>query len=214
MSNRRRPGQHAGLTGEEVLTAARRIADQEGANAITMRRLAEELGVMPNAIYTYFPDKESLLDSVLDAMLGEIDVPDVASLDWREGLIGLMDASRRLLVSHPRLVASFLTRPALGSNAARLGELTLRLLARGGVERERAVDALQVLLAYSMGYAAIQAPRRGDREREERGEAVFRGLSEEEFPAMRHLAGSLAEPPGDEPFRAGLRWLIDGLSGA
>lgn len=213
MSNTRHPGQRAGLTRERVLAAARSVAVEDGTEAVTMRRLAEELGVMPNAIYTYFPGKEALLDTLLDSLLGEIDIPDPESVDWRDGLAHIMDASRRLLVAHPRLVEPFLSRPALGPNAARLGEATLRLLARAGVEGEQAVTALRALLAYTMGYAALQAARRGDRERAERGEAAFRSLSADEFTSMRHLAAPLARPPSDGQFRTGLTWLLDRIGG-
>jgi AcrR family transcriptional regulator len=71
MPNTRHPGQHAGLTRDAVLAAARGIADQAGIEALTMRRLAQTLGVMPNALYTYFPGKNDL-DALLDSLLGEI----------------------------------------------------------------------------------------------------------------------------------------------
>ncbi|HET6750898.1 MAG TPA: helix-turn-helix domain-containing protein, partial [Actinomycetes bacterium] len=81
---RRGAGQRAGLSREAVLTAARRIADDEGVDRLTMRRLAGELGVMPNALYTYVPDKEALLDALLDDLLAGIDPGDSAEGDWRD----------------------------------------------------------------------------------------------------------------------------------
>ena len=207
-------GQRAGLSREQVLAAARRIADAEGVDRLTMRRLAAELGVMPNALYTYVPDKEALLDALLDDLLADIDPGDPAGEDWRDGLVRVMDASRRLLLTHPQLAPVFLARPALGPNAARLGEITLALLRRGGVEGERAVEALRVLLVYSLGFAAFQAPRaQGDPgARSARAEAAFAGLPEEAFPRMRGLAGELASPTTDRQFHTGLGWLLDGIA--
>jgi TetR/AcrR family transcriptional regulator, tetracycline repressor protein len=219
MSSAERPrhrgaGQRAGLSREQVLAAARRIADAEGVDRLTMRRLAAELGVMPNALYTYVPHKEALLDALLDDLLADVDPGDPAEEDWRDGLVRVMDASRRLLLAHPQLAPVFLARPALGPNAARLGEITLALLRRGGVEGERAVEALRVLLIYSLGFAAFQAPRlqTDSAARTERVEAAYAGLPEDRFPRLRRLAGPLAAPTDDRQFHTGLRWLLDGIA--
>ena len=211
---RRGAGQRAGLSRETVLAAARRIADDEGVDRLTMRRLAGELGVMPNALYTYVPDKDALLDALLDDLLAGIDSGDPAEGDWRDGLVRVMDSSRRLLLAHPRLAPVFLARPGLGPNAARLGETTFELLRRGGLEGERAVEAFRILLIYSLGFAAFQAPRlQGDPvERTRQVETTFAGLPEDRFPEMRRLAAPLADPTTDRHFHTGLRWLLDGLS--
>jgi TetR/AcrR family transcriptional regulator, tetracycline repressor protein len=213
VSSRRRAGQRAGLSRESVLTAARRIADAQGVDHLTMRRLAAELGVMPNALYSYVPNKEALLDALIDDLLGDIDPGDPADGDWRDGLVRVMDASRRLLLAHPQLVPVFLARPGLGPNAARLGEITFGLLRRGGVEGERAVEAFRVLLIYSLGFAAFQAPRlqTDSVARTQQVETTFAGLSEDRFPELRRLAGPLAAPTTDRHFLTGLRWLLEGI---
>jgi AcrR family transcriptional regulator len=212
-SSRRGAGQRAGLSRASVLAAARRIADDEGVDRLTMRRLAAELGVMPNALYSYVPDKEALLDALIDDLLAGIDPGDPADGDWRDGLVRVMDCSRRLLLVHPQLAPVFLARPGLGPNAARLGEITFGLLRRGGVEGERAVEAFRVLLIYSLGFAAFQAPRLlvDSPTRTQQVEATFAGLPEDRFPELRRLAGHLAAPTTDGHFHTGLRWLLDGI---
>ena len=207
-------GQRAGLSREAVLGAARRVADRQGAKGLTMRALAAELGVMPNALYTYFADKEALLDALIDDLLGDVERVDPSAGDWQEGLAKVMDSSRRLLLAHPQLVPVFLARPGLGPNAIRLGEITFQLLRRGGLEGSRAVEAFRILLIYSLGFAAYQAPRQDiDAEaRARRVEAAFDSLARDEFPTVQPLAGDLAAPTTDHSFHIGLRWLLNGIS--
>jgi TetR/AcrR family tetracycline transcriptional repressor len=178
-----------------------------------MRRLASELGVMPNALYSYFPHKEALLDALVDDLLGDIDIGDPAHGDWQNGLVDVMDASRRLLLAHPQLVSTFLARPGLGPNAARLGEYTFALLRRGGLDGDQAVEAFRVLLIYSLGFAAFQAPRQDSDSpaRTRQVESTFAGLDDSAFPHLRRLASQLAAPTTDRHFHAGLRWLVDGI---
>jgi TetR/AcrR family transcriptional regulator, tetracycline repressor protein len=207
-------GQRAGLSREAVLGAARRVADRHGVKGLTMRALAAELGVMPNSLYTYFADKEALLDALIDDLLGDIERVDPSQGDWREGLARVMDSSRRLLLAHPQLVPVFLARPGLGPHAIRLGEITFQLLRRGGLEGARAVEAFRILLIYSLGFAAYQAPRLDiDADaRARRAEETIGRLARDDFPTMQPLAGDLAAPTTDHSFHTGLRWLLDGIS--
>lgn len=211
---RRTAGQRAGVTRDEVLDAAHRLARRDGIEQLSMRKLAAALGVAPNALYTYFPTKLAILDAVFDAVLGGIQVPDVDAADWREGLMALMRASRAVMLAHPELTVLFITRPG-GRNALRLGELTLQLLARGGVRDRAAVQALRALLLYTIGFTAAEAPRATDpsgprrlRAARERIEALDPGA----FPATRAVATHLAIHPGDVDFDAGLRWLLAGIA--
>jgi TetR/AcrR family transcriptional regulator, tetracycline repressor protein len=181
---------------------------------LTMRRLSAEVGVMPNALYTYFGDKDALLAGLLDDLLGEIESADVADRDWRGGLVEIMDSSRRLVLAHPQLATMFLSRQSVGPNAARLGEITFRLLRQGGLVGERAVEAFRTLLIYTLGFAAFQAPRQQPdaTARAVRGRAAFAELDPDRYPELRDVAELLAKHPTDENFRNGLRWLIDGMS--
>lgn len=210
----RRPGERAGLSRDEVLECARRLAERAGLEQVTIRRLAAELGVAPNALYTYFADKTAILDALFDAILGELEPPDPEAGRWQDALAELMRASRRLLLAHPRLAQLFLSRPG-GANALRLGEATLRILARGGIRGRKAVEALRALVTYTLGFAALEVPRRADAEagrRVERAAALIEALPPEEFPLTRACSRELASHASDRDFEAGLRWLIDGIA--
>ena len=211
----RTAGQRAGVARDDVLGAARAIVEREGLEQVTMRRLAAELGVAPNALYTYFENKTALLDALVDAALATVAVPDVEAGTWKDGLASLMRASRRTLLAHPQLVPLVIARPG-GPSAMRLGEATLRLLARGGVTGARAAQSLRALLAFTFGFVALEVTRAADPEGPKRLERAARAMSAlpaDEFPATRAAAPHLARHPGDADFDAGLGWLIDGIGG-
>ena len=213
--SRRGPGRRAGLTADAVLEAGRQLVERNGVEGLTMRRLAERVGVAPNSLYSHFPDKSALLDAILDSLLAEIEVPDVDGKDWRVGLVALMSASRGMLLAHADLLPHLFARPMRGPQAARLGDETLALLARGGISGPAAVDALRALLTFTFGSVALDAPRRLEPDPDARQRASAAAFaSDSASPRMAELADPLSRPPTDDAFETGLRWLIDGIEGA
>lgn len=209
----RGPGQRAGLAAPDILSAARALLGEGGRDGLTMRRLADRLGVAPNTIYSHFADKAALLEALVDGLMAEIELPDPDAGDWRAGLAELMTGSRRLVLAHADLIPLFLAQPGRGPNALHLGEVTLALLERGGVRGPRAVEALRILLVYTLGFAAQEAPRRADPDpagRRAASEAAMRDAPER--PRVRRMAGPLARHPDDETFATGLGWLLAGIA--
>jgi TetR/AcrR family transcriptional regulator, tetracycline repressor protein len=210
----RRPGHRAGLSSEQILEAARELVLQYGAEPLTMRRLADHLGVAPNTLYSHYPNKAALMDAVLDSLLGDIELPDLTGTDWRDGLVLIMDASRKMLVSHPDLLPLLFSRPIRGPNVIRLGEATLDLLSRGGVEGHIAVVALRAMLMLTFGWVAIDAPRRLEPDpssRQAETHAAYSG--QDQGRRMAELAEPLSRQPSDATFEKSLRWLIEGIAG-
>lgn len=120
-----------------------------------MREVARRLGVAPNAIYSFVPSKAALVDGVLDNLLGEIPLPDVA-LGPREGLVEILRDSFDALCQHPELAALSLARQGSGGlNAWRLGDRMLALFATANVPPTAAREGLRVLLIHMMGCAAF-----------------------------------------------------------
>jgi TetR/AcrR family tetracycline transcriptional repressor len=202
------------LTGSRVVAEARRIGAKEGIEALTMRRLADALGVLPNALYTYFPDKASILDAVLDDLIGNVEAPN-RRLSWRRGLIGLMSSYRRLLLTQPGLIALTVSRPQIGPNAIRVREDGLALLKQAGLSDADAVRAYLSLFAYTTGYVTFETARPpGRRDAEQRAFTwkLHEDLPADAFPTTRALAKRLAERPGDAEFTYGLERLLDGFA--
>jgi TetR/AcrR family transcriptional regulator, tetracycline repressor protein len=209
-----RTGRPRRLTSSQVVAEARRIGAEEGVEALTMRRLADALDVLPNALYTYFPDKASILDAVLDGLIGDVERPD-ANARPRRGLVSLMASYRSQLLTQPGLIALTVSRPQIGPKAIRLREDGLTLLKRGGLSDADAVRAYMALFAYTAGFVAFEAGRpAGKRDAEQRADArkVHESLPADEFPTTRALAGRLAKRPGDAEFIYGLERLLDGFA--
>lgn len=87
------------LNRERVLRAAVALADESGIESLSMRRLAQELGVVPMALYKHVANKEQLLDGMVDAVVGEIDPPTPGS-DWRGVVRQRILSARRILLRH------------------------------------------------------------------------------------------------------------------
>ena len=90
----------APLNRDRVLRAAVTLADEVGIAGVSMRRLAQQLGVVPMALYKHVTDKDELLDGMVDVVIGEFDPPDPA-LDWKDGVRQRVLAARRAVLRHP-----------------------------------------------------------------------------------------------------------------
>ena len=206
-------GERAGLSREQVLGAALAVLRSDGLAAVSMRRVADALGVAPNALYSHVPDKSALVDGVLDLVLGEIDVP--ARGGWRTRVEAVLADTRRVLLRYPDLVPLVLGRQSVGPNALRLGETLLEQLHRAGLGEERAVPALQLLLVHTIGATAFEVPRLRDPDpeaRAARAQAASAGVDPVTHPRTAALAAPLARHAVADVFALGLRLILDGLT--
>src|SRR5215831_2959266 len=90
------------LTRQRIVRAALGIMDEEGLQAVTMRRIGRALGVEAMSLYNHVRDKEEILDSICEEVLSEFQVPDAG--DWREAIRAGAGEYRRLLLAHPRVI--------------------------------------------------------------------------------------------------------------
>lgn len=181
---------------------------EDGLDAVSMRRVADRLGVAPNSIYAHVADKAALVDELIDAMLAGVLTP--TDDGWRARIERVMRDSRRELLRHPDLVPFALVRQSVGPNALRLGEVTLGALREAGLDGPAAVTGLQVLLVHTIGSAAFETGRAQDPE-----PAARRRRGRERAAEFGGVTAELSEPisrwSGDEVFERGLGWLLDGL---
>ena len=140
------------LTKDELFEAALAIVDAEGLDALSMRRLATEVGVEAASIYHHIPNKEALLDGVVVKMRSEIQLPMPLPEDWIELMIAIFAEYRRVLSAHPNLVA--LSGRNVETDPQESG---LIFLTQIGFSDDDAVELWQSMIAFVVGYSMFAA---------------------------------------------------------
>jgi AcrR family transcriptional regulator len=113
---RRRRGPRPSLSGEQIAATAIELADRDGLGGLSMRRLADELGITAMSLYGYVPSKAELLDVMADRAYGEIAFHGDPAAPWQARLAALAQQHWALLISHPWLLQMAASRPLLGPN--------------------------------------------------------------------------------------------------
>jgi AcrR family transcriptional regulator len=208
---RRRPGPAPRYTREELVRRALEILDVHGAEGLTMRRLAGELGMGTMALYRYFPSKNDLMDAAIDIAAPSIPLAEPEAGLWKQQLAGLARAIFRGGLRHPGVARERFSRPLQSPAAMRVTDCAIALLLQAGLNKREAVAAFKALLVHTLGAAAFAASeaRPEVRETAARRHASVRA---EELPAMAAVASELtAALGGDEAFELGLAALLDGI---
>jgi AcrR family transcriptional regulator len=208
------------LTRQRVVAEALAVIAQDGAQALTMRRLAARLGVVPGALYHHVGNKEQLQDLLLDGVLAEVDVHLDPSQPWTEQLKLLAHRLRQVLEDHPGVAAILKTRDPLGPHSLALAEAFLAPLQAAGFADREAGLAFFLLVDYTVGFA-VSSPRTSINEQRVRDAAIrtqlhefFRSLPPDRFPALVALGDHVWVDNREERFTAGLDVLADGLEQA
>lgn len=207
------------LTRDRVLRAAVELADRDGIDGLSMRRLGEQLGVEGMALYRHVRNKEAILDGIVDVVIGEIQAPDPAP-DWRSALRQLAHAARAVMLRHPWAPALIVARPEVGP--ATLGHIdrVLGQLEAGGFPIELAHHALHVLGSRVFGFTQDPFNDSADvRPDPETAAAIARTLATT-WPNVGRLAlaashdGPLGGCDDEFEFAFGLDLILDGLERA
>ncbi|WP_406318311.1 TetR/AcrR family transcriptional regulator C-terminal domain-containing protein [Streptosporangium sp. NBC_01639] len=216
---RRRPK----LTREAIVAAAIRIADGEGADAVSIRRVATELGARAMSLYTHIERKEDLLDLMTDEVSAEILIKGELPGDWREAISAIARRTREMVRRHPWLVDLVSRRPNASPNGLRHAEQSLAALSALPLTTERRLWIIAAVDDYTMGSVireVLHTPRRyggAEAERDDLMQPYLRELVDSgEFPHLAPLLGGGVPNAGggsDEDFERGLRWLLDGIAG-
>jgi AcrR family transcriptional regulator len=204
------PGGGTSLSRELIADAALDLVDREGVEALSMRRLAGDLGIGTMTIYGYFRDKEELLDLAVDRAARRYDLSPGEG-NWRPRIRELITTVYRSLCEHPSAVQVRSRRPILNPGAIRACEAGMTILDEAGFELREAAAAWRLLFTYVFGYAAFSSYE-PSAELKSEWEEELSALPEEQYPITAGAAGELVNwMAGRGPFEQGLEMILDGL---
>ncbi|MFC5923299.1 TetR/AcrR family transcriptional regulator [Micromonospora vulcania] len=150
-------GPRQGLTVDRVVAAAIEVADAEGVQAVTMRRVAQALGVAPMSLYTYVPGKAELLDLMLDTVYAQMARTDLSNKPWRIRVEAVAQENRDLYERHPWAATISTSRPPLGPGLMAKYEHELTAFAGLGLDDVEMDAALTYLLSFVQASARSAA---------------------------------------------------------
>ncbi len=205
------------LSRAEITRAAIELADREGLQGVSMRRVAGQLGAHATSLYWYVDSKDDLFELMLDAIMGEIELPGQSDGDWRAALRSVTRSSHAVLSRHHWAVLLAI-QPGLGPNTQRYAEYILGVLHGLGLDVTLVADLAALLNNYLFGFAHRETAWEQARLRS--------GLSEQQWaarlrryldqvtaadPAQGRLAASRMDLHTERSFEFGRERLLDGI---
>lgn len=219
-SSGRRSAPRPRLTREAIVEAALGVLDLEGLDALSMRRVAEELGTGAASLYWHVGGKEELLELVFDRVLGEATFPQPDPGRWQEQIKEATREMRRVAMSHRDFARLQLNRFPSGPNGIKMAERLLAILRASGLSDRTCAYVVPLLPLYANAFVLEEAPQSpsssaGEKLPEETLGAIrgyLESLPAERYPNLVALSGDLASPAQEERFDLGLEVLVRGIA--
>lgn len=206
------------------MDAAIALLDRDGFEALSMRRLAEELGTGAASLYWHVGSKDGLLDLIFDRVIGELKIPAPDPARWSEQVKEVARGQRAGILRHPYIVRLSIGRIPMGPNAIRYSERMLAIMRAGGLPPRLAVQGYLLLISAINGFTTDETgAREGDgapapRDLPARQEAAdmardyLGSLPAAHFPNLVDLADEYSLADNDERFEVLLDIFVDGLA--
>jgi AcrR family transcriptional regulator len=201
------------LSLERIVREAVAVADGEGLSALSMQRLARQLGAGTMSLYRHVPGKQDLVSLMLDAAIGE--PPRLSPGDWRAALRTWAIASLDVFRHHPWTLEVVVTSRMMGPNEVAWSEVAARAMSEAGLPAAAVLNAVLTVNSYVRGVAQVEVdPSQGGAESGSyRGPSlpieVFRSLARDRYPTLTDLLA--AESSTEGLFEFGLERILDGL---
>jgi AcrR family transcriptional regulator len=201
---------------ERTLHVALSIAESEGIEAVTMRRLARELGVEAASLYHHVNGKDQILDGLVNAVAAEIE-PPMPSLGWREAISQRAHNTRAGLRRHPWAVSLMASRTSPGPATLRLLETGIRCFREGGFSVLLAAHAVSAVDSYVHGFVLqeVNLPFRDASELAAMTGSIMEAFPASEFPYLFEMTVEHILQPGydySKEFDSGLKVVLDGIA--
>jgi TetR/AcrR family tetracycline transcriptional repressor len=211
-------GAKARLNKDTLVTTALDLADTEGLDAVTTRRVAQAHGVTPMALYRHFRDKEALLDALAERLLADVTPPAPDGRPWHEQTRDLFDACLAALRPHPAAAGLVMSRVLSSEPGLALAERTLALLAEGGFPVNEAAETGTQALCSLVTLVITEPGRTDDTDREARDSTLrarreaLSALSPTRYPHVVAAADALAECASEDVYYArGTAMIVAGM---
>ena len=202
------------LSRERIVEAALRVMDDEGLEAVTMRRIGRELGVEAMSLYNHVEDKEDILDGICERVMSEFEFPE-SGPDWAENARQGARAWRQLLRAHPDVMRLFAEErgPVTSIDSMRPMEYALRLFREAGLSDRDTAQAFHAFGGYIQGFVIMEmgSIAGGTTQSHLEGHKLITTELPDEFEALRAVDPYFAECSPDEQFEFGLDLLIRGV---
>jgi AcrR family transcriptional regulator len=203
------------LTRQRAFAAAVDLADQHGLGAVSMRRLAEALGVEAMSLYHHVPSKQHILDGMVEAVFAEIELPP-DNLDWKPAMRLRAESVRAALTRHPWAISIMESRRSPGPATLRHHDAVIGCCRKAGFSIAMAAHAFSVLDSYIYGFVLqeVNLPFDSSDSMDEMLDEIMPDLSAEDYPHLVELTTRHILQPGydhAEEFDHGLGLILDGL---
>jgi AcrR family transcriptional regulator len=195
-----------------------RLADAAGIEGLTMRKLAEELGVEAMSLYHHAASKDEILDGMVDRIFSEIELPPQAA-DWKEAMRRRAHSARAVLLRHPWAIRLMESRAAPGPANLKHHDAVIGCLRHAGFSVELTAHAYSVLDAYCYGFVhtELNLPFDTGEEAQEVVDNIMSRFAAGQYPHLMELAAQQVLRPGytyGSEFEFGLELILDGLERA
>ena len=204
------------LSRERVVRAAMNVADAGGIGSLTIRSLAHELGVKPMSVYHHVANKDEILDSIVDIVFSEIDLPTPEG-EWRSEMRRRANSARRVLRRHSWAIGLLESRTSPGPATLRHHDAVIGALRSAGFSVEMTAHAYALVDSYVYGFALQEAslPFEGPETVAEVAEPMMDAFPVGEYPHLVEMATEFILKPGydfGDEFEFGLGLILDGLT--